>query len=153
MHRQLRYWWNPHSQTIPSAAEKYFKVYYDARGRNSLVEEYGSDHKLILSTRLIWGRWDQVRIQKDDARPLGKHRRWLWKVIERVLVQRSFLRPWWQKMICALFEPDFLIRSDELDASGNLREYFLFVYFSDGSLAGVDQYQADGTFVRFLPME
>ncbi len=153
MNSHLRYWWNPHLRITPSVTEKYFKVYYDDQGRDTLVEEYGPDHKLMSVTRLNWGRWDQVKIQRDDSRPLGKYRRWLWKTIERFLMQHAFRRPWWKKAIYALCKPDFLIRSDGLDANGNLQEYFLFVYFPDGSLAGVDQYQADGMSVKFLPME
>ncbi len=153
MYNYLAYWWHPHSQVIPSESAKCFKVYYDDQGRDVFVEEYDSDHKLVSCTRLIWGRWNQVKTQRNDTRPLGLWRRWLWRMIERLLAQRSFRRPLWQKVICALFKPDFLIRSERLDAKRNLQEYFLYVYFADGSLAGVEQYLADGTFLSFMPIE
>jgi hypothetical protein len=153
MVKYLQYWWDPHSQPNTSDSEKYFTVHYDEHGRNVLIEEYGSDHKLIASARLNWGKWDQVKIQKDDRRPISTYRRWLWKVIERFFVQHSFRRSLWQKVISALFKPDFLIRVDNLAANGALQEYFLYVYFPDNCLACIEQYLADGTFVQFVPVE
>lgn len=141
------------SRLIPLDSAKHLRVYYDDQGRDTLIEEYNSDCKLVSRTRLTWGSWNQVKIQKNDTRPFVLWRRWLWKMIERFLRQRSFRRPWWQKVICTFFKPDFLIRSEGLDAEGNLQEYFLYVYFPDGSLAGVEQYSADGTFLNFLPIE
>lgn len=150
---RIHYWLYPHSRVAPSCSEKYSQVYYDNQGRVALIKEYDSEHNLTACTRLLWGNWNQVRICKKDTRPIGLCRRWLWKMIERGLVQRFFLRPLWRKVFCALFKPDFLVRLDSLDASGNLQEYSLYVYFPDGSLAGVDRYSADGTFLGFLPVE
>lgn len=153
MAKYLQYWWDPHSQAIATDSEKNFAVYYDKQGRNVLVEEYGSDHKLVTSTRLNWGKWDQVKIQKDDQISIRTYRRWLWKMIERFLVQHSFRRSLWQKVIYALIKPDFLIRVDNLTANGALQEYFLYVYSPDSRLAGIEQYLADGTFVQSVPVE
>lgn len=153
MPKYLQYWWDPHSQISASDSEKYFTVYYDEHGRDALIEEYVPDRKLIATTRLNWGKWDQVKIQKEDQRPIGIYRRWLWKMIERFLVQRSFRRSVWQKVICAFIKPDFLIRVDRLAVNGELQEYFLYVYFLEGSLAGIEQYLADGTFVKSIPVE
>ena len=153
MPKNFEYWWEPHSQISLPGSKKYFRVYYDKHGRDVLIEEYKSDRKLIAITRLNWGKWDQVKIQEEDQRPVGIYRKWLWKMIERFLVQGSFRRSVWRKVICTFTKPEFLIRVDRFAVNGELQEYFLYNYFLEGGLAGVEQYLADGTYIKSIPVE
>ncbi len=141
------------SKLIPSEFEDHHKVYYDEKGRDVLIEWCGPDQMLRTYTYFQWGDRNAVKTINDDIRPIGALRRWLWKMVERFFVQYHFPRPLWKKILHTLFNPDFLVRSDHYNANRKLSEFSIYVYYSDGSLAGIERHLADGTFVEFQPNE
>lgn len=67
--RYLRYWWERGSKIDPQrTTERYYRVLYDMWRRPVIIEKYGSDHKLITTSKFT-RRWNRLtRTETYDAR-------------------------------------------------------------------------------------